>query len=52
MEKHWIDNVDSYICPICGREVSTPAKYDYHCPKCGFVDENDAKYLSAKRERV
>lgn len=40
--KHWIDNADSWICPVCGLEVSSPAKYKgCKCPKCGFQDEKD-----------
>lgn len=42
----WIDNADSYICPVCGKEVSSPAKYSgCMCPRCGFHAEND-KYLN------
>ena len=36
--RNWIDNADSYICPSCGLEVSSPAKTDGKCPKCGFQD--------------
>lgn len=40
--KHWIDNADSYICPICGEEVRSPSAYPgCKCPKCGFQDEKD-----------
>ena len=40
--KHWIDNLDYYICPICGFENSNPNYYeDAKCPKCGFQDEKD-----------
>ncbi len=39
---HWIDNADSYICPVCGLEVSSPAKYKgCKCPRCGFQDAKD-----------
>ncbi len=39
---HWIDNADSYICPICGFETDNPNKYDgCTCPVCGFQDEKD-----------
>lgn len=42
MSKHWLDNADSWICPICGFETSSPSKYDgCICPKCGFQDEKD-----------
>ena len=41
-ELHWIDNADSYICPVCGLEVNSPARYDgCKCPKCGFQDKKD-----------
>jgi rubredoxin len=41
-KKHWLDNADSWICPICGFETSSPAKYEgCKCPKCGFQDEKD-----------
>jgi len=40
--KHWIDNADSYICPICGFETNNPNKYkECKCPKCGFQNEKD-----------
>lgn len=39
----WIDNADSWLCPICRMEISTPTKYNYHCPKCGFIAERDKK---------
>lgn len=49
MSKHWIDNADSYICPICGLEVNNPAKYDgCKCPKCGFQDEKDKEKKNEK----
>jgi rubredoxin len=38
----WIDNADSWLCPVCRMEVSTPTKYNYHCPKCGFIAETKA----------
>lgn len=42
-EEHWLDNADSYICPVCGFETDSPAKYDgCKCPKCGFQDRKDA----------
>ncbi len=40
--KNWIDNADSWICPICGFETGSPAKYKgCKCPKCGFQDDKD-----------
>lgn len=40
--KHWIDNADSYICPICNQEVRSPSDYPgCKCPNCGFQDEKD-----------
>lgn len=42
MSKHWLDNADSWICPICGFETVSPAKYENcKCPKCGFQDKKD-----------
>lgn len=41
-KKHWLDNADGWICPICGFETSSPAKYEgCKCPKCGFQDDKD-----------
>ena len=41
-DRHWIDNADSWICPDCGFEVSSPAKYpSCKCPECGFRDPKD-----------
>lgn len=38
----WIDNADSYICPVCGKEVNNPAKYPgCKCPCCGFQSPRD-----------
>lgn len=43
---HWIDDADHYICPICGFETSSPAKYDgCKCPSCGFQDEKDKQLV-------
>ena len=39
---HWIDNADSYICPICAFECDNPNRYEgCKCPQCGFQDEKD-----------
>lgn len=39
---HWIDNADSWVCPVCGEEVRDPGKYPgCKCPNCGFQDEKD-----------
>ena len=39
---HWIDNADSYICPVCGFETDNPNRYDdAKCPSCGFQDIKD-----------
>ena len=39
---HWIDNADSYICPVCGFETDNPNRYDAaKCPVCGFQDIKD-----------
>lgn len=40
--KHWIDNADSYICPICGFETNSPNRHNCKCPICGFMDIKDA----------
>lgn len=37
----WIDNADSWLCPICRTEVWSPAAYNYHCPGCGFIADRD-----------
>lgn len=42
--KHWKGNIDSFICPVCGLEVSNPRNYpNCACPRCGFQDPRDAK---------
>jgi len=52
-KKHWIDNADSYICPVCGKEVSSPAKYEgCKCPECKFQDEKDQKTMVQVIEEV
>lgn len=43
---NWIDNADSYICPACGQEVSSPANVNFTCPKCGFVAKKDKPVVS------
>lgn len=43
MNKHWISNADSWICPVCGFEASNPNNYEgTKCPACGFQDPKDA----------
>lgn len=38
----WRDGGDCYICPACGEEVSSPARYPgCRCPNCGFQAEKD-----------
>lgn len=39
----WIDNADSWLCPVCRTEVWSPVIYNYHCPNCGFIAERDKK---------
>lgn len=52
----WIDNVDSYICPVCGFETNNPNRFNKICPSCGFVAERDkpearfAELIRADRE--
>jgi hypothetical protein len=42
MSLHWLDNADSWICPVCGFETSSPAKYEgCKCPRCVFQDDKD-----------
>lgn len=49
---NWIDNADSYICPACGVEVSSPEKFNLTCPKCGFVAGKDKAFVNkAMREQ-
>ena len=33
---HWINDIDSYICPICKYSVKSNKET---CPRCGFVDD-------------
>lgn len=35
----WLDNADSYICPMCRFECNNPLYYSKTatCPKCGFT---------------
>ncbi len=40
----WIDNADSYICPICGFETGSLSRYkECACPKCGFKPKRRKK---------
>lgn len=33
----WIDNADSYVCPVCRYETDNPGRYPMAtCPKCGW----------------
>ena len=50
---NWIDNADSWICPVCRLEVSSPAKYkDCKCPKCGFQDAKDHIEIDPTDEEI
>lgn len=40
---HWIDNADSYICPLCGYETNNPNRFHGKCPICGFMDVKDMR---------
>lgn len=43
--KDYIDNADSYICPICGNEIANPNKYENNkCPICGFEPKCKSKF--------
>lgn len=39
----WIDNADSYICPVCGFECNNPNTFHGKCPKCGFIATKDIR---------
>lgn len=40
--RHWIDNADSFICPVCSFECDNPNRYPKaRCPQCGFQDPKD-----------
>lgn len=39
---NWIDNADSYRCPVCGHETGNPNYHNCQCPVCGFVADKDA----------
>lgn len=41
MKAHWIDNADSWICPVCRFETGNPNYYNAICPICGFQDIKD-----------
>ena len=48
--KHWIDNADSYICPVCRFETDNPNRFPFaKCPRCGFQDEKDVKQMNAEK---
>lgn len=51
MKAHWIDNADSWICPVCGFEMGNPNYHDAKCPVCGFKDEKDMS-LRKKLEAI
>lgn len=38
---NWIDNADSYKCPICGYETGNPNHHNKQCPVCGFIADKD-----------
>lgn len=38
---NWIDNADSYRCPVCGHETGNPNYHNCQCPVCGFVADKD-----------
>lgn len=43
MKAHWIDNGDSWICPVCGFETGNPNYHNAICPTCGFQDVKDRR---------
>lgn len=38
---NWIDNADSYKCPICGYETRNLNHHNNQCPVCGFIADKD-----------
>ena len=38
---NWIDNADSYRCPVCGYKTGNPNNHNCTCPVCGFVADKD-----------
>lgn len=47
--EHWIDNADSYICPVCWFETNNPNHYESaRCQRCGFQDIKDRDLDNAK----
>ena len=51
-EKHWIDNADSYICPVCRFECHSPKDWEgCKCPKCGFQDK-DEQTMSKEKKNI
>lgn len=46
----WINNADSWLCPVCRTEVWSPVVYNYHCPECGFIAERDKNKELTLRE--
>ena len=48
----WIDNADSYICPVCRLEVNSPAKSNYQCPRCGFIIDTNGQDFCSYGERM
>ena len=49
MKAHWIDNADSWICPVCGFETGNPNYYDAKCPVCRFQDVKDGKNMNENK---
>lgn len=48
---HWVDNADSYICPVCGFETDNPNRYkSSRCPKCKFQDIKDRELIYTRDE--
>lgn len=47
---HWIDNADSYICPVCGFETDNPLRFKCKCPVCEFMDKKDREAMMDKEK--
>lgn len=45
---NWIDNADSYICPVCGFETDNPNKFRAKCPVCGFIADKEKESAEKK----
>lgn len=49
---NWIDNADSYKCPICGYETGNPNRHNNQCSVCGFIADKDSNSKYDPEEMV